>query len=411
MTEAALSLPPEPQSEDGADRERPRPVVDMAELAAFASGRRIVAAESSGRQIRVAWDDGTVQRFHPLWLRSECACPQCRDRVTLERTFDQFRLPQDLGATTIEVTAAGALRLVWSADGHVSLFDPGWLHRIARGEVPWTAGFGRPRLWRSELAGAIPTFGYQAVMTEPRALHDWLTALRDVGLTLLSGVPAEAREVERIARRISLPRDSNFGAVFDVMTLANANSNAYTAIELPPHVDLPTREYQPGFQFFHCLDNQAEGGESTYVDGFAVAEHLRAAEPETFRTLSEVPLGFRFLDQASDYVWHAPALVLDERDELREIRFIPWLMAPLAAAPERFEPVYRALRRLAELTRDARFQIRLKLTAGTMSAFDNRRILHGRAAFAPNSGRRHFQGCYIEREEVESRIRVLEREF
>ena len=113
-------------------------------------------------------------------------------------------------------------------------------------------------------------------MTEPQALHAWLTALRDTGLTLLTGVPAAEREVERIARRISLPRDSNFGAVFDVMTMANANSNAYTAIELPPHVDLPTREYQPGFQFFHCLDNQAQGGESTYVDGFAVAEHLRA---------------------------------------------------------------------------------------------------------------------------------------
>jgi gamma-butyrobetaine dioxygenase len=402
MTEAALSQPAEPARDL-------RPVVDMAELARFASTRRIVAAESSARSICITWDDGAVQRFHPLWLRSECACKGCRDRVTLERTFDQFRLPQELSAGSVEVTAAGALRLVWSTDGHVSEFDPGWLHQIARGEGPWTTGFGKRRLWRSELADAIPSFGYEAIMTEPRALHDWLIALRDEGLTRLSGVPGEPREVERIARRISLPRDSNFGAVFDVMTMANANSNAYTAIELPPHVDLPTREYQPGFQFFHCLDNQAAGGESIYVDGFAVAEHLRVEEPEVFRLLSQIPLGFRFYDKVSDYVWHAPALVLDERDELREIRFIPWLMTPLA--PERFEPVYQALRRFAELTRDPRFRIRLKLTAGTMSAFDNRRVLHGRAAFAPNSGRRHFQGCYIEREEVESRIRVLEREL
>jgi len=408
MTEAALSLPPQP----AALQARPQPVVDMAELAPFASPRRIVAAESSGDTVRVAWDDGTSLRLHPLWLRSECACPACRDRVTLERTFDQFRLPPDLALQQVEVTAAGALRLVWSADGHVSLFDPGWLYLNARGQGPGSTGRGMPRLWlAADLAGAIPTFEHGAVMTEARALHEWLCALRDVGLTLLTGVPAQPREVERIARRISLPRDSNFGAVFDVMTMANANSNAYTAIELPPHVDLPTREYQPGFQFFHCLDNQASGGESTYVDGFAVAEHLRAEEPDVFRLLSEIPLGFRFYDQVSDYVWHAPALVLDERDELREIRFIPWLMTPLLAAPERFEPLYRALRRFAELTRDARFQIRLKLTAGTMSAFDNRRILHGRAAFAPNSGRRHFQGCYIEREEVESRIRVLEREL
>jgi gamma-butyrobetaine dioxygenase len=199
--------------------------------------------------------------------------------------------------------------------------------------------------------------------------------------------------------------------VFDVMTLANANSNAYTAIELPPHVDLPTREYQPGFQFFHCLENRADGGESTYVDGFAVAEHLRAEEPEVFDLLATAKVGFRFCDQVSDYVWHAQTLVLDGQGALREVRFIPWLTAPLAAEPERFERLYSALRRFAELTRDPRFQIRLRLTAGTMSAFDNRRVLHGRAGFAPNSGRRHFQGCYVEREEVESRIRVLERQL
>jgi gamma-butyrobetaine dioxygenase len=93
------------------------------------------------------------------------------------------------------------------------------------------------------------------------------------------------------------------------------------------------------------------------------------------------------------------------------VRFIPWLMAPLAAEPERFQPLYGALRRFAELSREPRFQLRLKLAAGTMAAFDNRRVLHGRAAFEPASGRRHFQGCYIEREEVESRIRVLEREL
>jgi len=44
-----------------------------------------------------------------------------------------------------------------------------------------------------------------------------------------------------------------------------------------------------------------------------------------------------------------------------------------------------------------------------MSAFDNRRVLHGRAAFDETGGRRHFQGCYVEREEVTSRIAVLER--
>jgi gamma-butyrobetaine dioxygenase len=47
----------------------------------------------------------------------------------------------------------------------------------------------------------------------------------------------------------------------------------------------------------------------------------------------------------------------------------------------RFAAIHGALRGFDELARDPRFQLRIKLEAGMMSAFDNRRVLHGRAAF------------------------------
>ena len=63
-----------------------------------------------------------------------------------------------------------------------------------------------------------------------------------------------------------------------------------------------------------------------------------------------------------------------------------------------------------ELARNTYFNGQcIRLDGGTMSAFDNRRVLHGRAAFDEQGGRRHFQGCYVEREEITNRIRVLER--
>jgi gamma-butyrobetaine dioxygenase len=406
MSGLAMPLPSQAQTAPAVTTPaRPRPVVDMADPVPYASERRIVGAADHGGAIRVAWDDGEVVDFHPLWLRSECACPECRSRVTLERTFDHFRLPLHLAPVRVEVTGEGALRLVWSHGGHVSLFDPGWLRSKSRTDSAAAA----PAPWRADLVGALPTFDHAAIMSDERVLHAWLVALRDVGLTLLRGVPCAPGEVERIARRISLPRDSNFGVIFDVVTRPDANSNAYTTIELPGHVDLPTREYQPGFQFFHCLENQAAGGESTYVDGFALAEQLRRDEPENFRLLSETPIGFRFYDQVSDYAWRAPAIGLGPDGAVREIRFNPWLTEPLEVAPERFTAVFGALRRFDELSQDPRFQIRIRLAAGTMSAFDNRRVLHGRAAFDERGGRRHFQGCYVEREEVTNRIRVLER--
>jgi gamma-butyrobetaine dioxygenase len=382
-----------------------QPLVDMADPAPYAAGRRIMRAVNGADTVIVTWDDGVTTAFHPLWLRSECACAECRSRVTLERTYNHFQLPLALQPTAVEATAAGALRVVWPPDGHVSLFDPGWLWAKSRPQPAPPA----PAPWGAELATALPVFEHAAIMTDDRALHAWLVALRDVGLALLRGVPREPGEVDRIARRISLPRDTNFGVVFDVITKVDANSNAYTAIELPGHVDLPTREYQPGFQFFHCLENRAAGGESTYVDGFALAEHLRLEDPESYRLLCATPIGFRFYDRVTDYAWRAPVIGLGPDGQPREIRFNPWLTEPLEAAPERFAGVYGALRRFDELARDPRFQIRIRLDAGTMSAFDNRRVLHGRAAFDEQGGRRHFQGCYVEREEVISRIAVLER--
>ena len=223
MSGLAMPLAIEGQAAPGSTAPaRPRPVVDMADPAPYASERRIVGAADAGGAIRVAWDDGAVVDFHPLWLRSECACLECRSRVTLERTFDHFRLPLDLAPVQVEVTGEGALRLVWSPDGHVSLFDPGWLWSKSRPECAAAA----PAPWRAELVRALPTFEHAAIMSDERALHAWLVALRDVGLTLLRGVPCAPGEVERIARRISLPRDSNFGVIFDVITKVDANSNA-----------------------------------------------------------------------------------------------------------------------------------------------------------------------------------------
>ena len=40
-------------------------------------------------------------------------------------------------------------------------------------------------------------------------------------------------------------------------------------------MDLPWFELPPGYQFLHCLINAAKGGDSSAIDGFAVADYLR----------------------------------------------------------------------------------------------------------------------------------------
>ena len=51
-------------------------------------------------------------------------------------------------------------------------------------------------------------------------------------------------------------------------------------------------------------------------------------------------------------------------------------------------------------------KIRFKLEPGDLLTFDNWRVLHGRQAYQPSTGMRHLQGCYVDRDEVLSRLRM-----
>ena len=88
-------------------------------------------------------------------------------------------------------------------------------------------------------------------------------------------------------------------------------------------MDLPWFELPPGYQFLHCLINDSEGGNSSAIDGFAVAEYLRNNEKETFQTLSTIPLKFRDKDytQQSHRSFHAPAISLTKDNDFHDIRF------------------------------------------------------------------------------------------
>ena len=103
----------------------------------------------------------------------------------------------------------------------------------------------------------------------------WLQSIQTTGCALIHAVPLEDPAVGEVANRIGVMRHSNFGDLFDVQVDFDPVSNSNTGLKLPPHTDLPTREYQPGMQLLHCLVNDVQGGNSILVDGFRVAEEIR----------------------------------------------------------------------------------------------------------------------------------------
>jgi hypothetical protein len=84
--------------------------------------------------------------------------------------------------------------------------------------------------------------------------------------------------VERIARRISAARDSNFGVIFDVVTRPDANSNAYTTIELPAMSTCRPASTSRAFS----SSTAGEPGHGRRIElrrRLCLAEHLRRPSP------------------------------------------------------------------------------------------------------------------------------------
>lgn len=381
-----------------------------ADWRSFNTQHHIINSQLQDGGVTLVWNDDRKTVFHFEWLRDNCPCAECVHPVTREQVFEIVDVPVDLQASSAELTAEGDLAIAW-ADGHSSEFGAGWLRTHAYDTKSRQERLSTERtakMWKSDLT--IPSFDYNAVMNDDRALLSWLTAARDVGLTKMVNMPITEETMENVARRISFIRESNFGVVFEVRTKVEAvNSNAYTSLELPHHTDLPTRELQPGLQFLHCLVNDAIGGDSTFVDGFAIANHLKLEHPAAFELLTEVPVSFRNKAPQSDYRSLSPIIGLNARGEVSEIRLANWLRAPFDLSERDMPAFYQAYRTFSALTRQPEFIVRQRLNAGEMWCFDNRRTMHARQAFDQTSGMRHLRGCYMDRDELLSRILVLQR--
>ncbi|WP_224419261.1 MULTISPECIES: TauD/TfdA family dioxygenase [unclassified Modicisalibacter] len=383
------------------DTRQPRQA--MGELSAHDDGPALVEAVATGARITVDWADGARSHFPLLWLRDHCACAVCRHPLTRERLFVPL---QEIDAAPAVAIDDGVLRIDW-ADGHESRFDPVWL-RQRRLDAPDSTPDPLPqrRAWADDFRPA--RIAHHDFM-RTRGEREWLEALLRDGLVLLEDGPLADEEVSRLAGRIGPLRATNFGARFDVRSKPNPNNAAYTSIGLALHTDLPNWRQPPDIQLLYCLQNEAEGGESTFADGFAVAEALRESDPEAFRRLAETPIDFRFQDEDHDIAVRGPIIQLDAAGRPLEIRFNNWIRDTLRLPLDQVDAWYAAYRRFWQLLHDPRYQLEFALAPGEMVAFDNRRVLHGRKAFDPNTGKRHLQGTYLDLDLLESRLRVLAR--
>lgn len=360
---------------------------------------------AGARTIAVAWPDGTTADFPFLWLRDNC--PTGLHPETHERTFELLSVPDTLApvGATIETDC-----LVIRWPDHTTELDLDWLAAHRPGERAHDPADVSPVLWRGTVTkDALPSATASSLLDSDRALSDWLKTAKAHGLALVTELDDRVDAGMEIARRIGFLRETNFGVEFDVVSKPDPNNLAYTAGRLPLHTDLPNQELPPGFQFLHCIANSADGGGSMFCDGFAVADAIQKEDPAAFDLLASQPIPLRFHDATCDIRKRDTVIRRDFDGRLQEVRFNAHIAATFDMPAHLMSAYYRAYRMYMAMSRSAAFEVTLRLEPCEMVVFDNRRVLHGRDAFDPSTGHRHLHGCYVDRGEWDSRMRVLAR--
>jgi len=365
----------------------------------------------NGSGLDVEWNDGEKSNFNFMWLRDNC--PTSRDKDSRHRMFNLLEVSTNISPKQFKINAEGKLEIEWSEGNHTSYYDQKWLRENCYTINNKKKYISPYVLWDNSLNSKLSTvqIEHDEIMDSDKGLIKWLELLHYYGIAIVKKAPIEKKSALPVLNRIGSIRETFFKTPFEVINIPKPNNSAYTAHALRNHMDLPWFENPPGYQFLHCLINKAEGGNSSAVDAFAVADYLRKNEKGIFESLVSVPLKFKDNDytQESIRIFHAPAITLTKDDDYNDIRFSVATMDTLDCHPDIMDKVYKAHHRLGNLLHDDKFQIKFRLNPGDIFSFNNRRVLHGRTAFDPNSGHRHLQGYYIDRDEIIGRLNFLKK--
>jgi len=371
----------------------------------------ISKVSKNGSALNIEWSDGEKSNFNFLWLRDNC--PTAHDKDSRHRMFNILEISTNIEPKTYKINNEGKLEIEWSEGNHTSFYEQEWLRKncyTINNNKEYVSPY---QLWDSSLQKNLKsiTIEHGEIIGSDEGLIKWLELLHYKGIAIVKNAPTEKESAFPVLNRISHTRETFFKTPFEVINVPKPNNSAYTAHGLRNHVDLPWFENPPGYQFLHCLINSAKGGDSSVVDAFTVANYLKNNEKEIFETLVNVPLKFRDKDytQVSHRSFHAPAISLTKDGDYNDIRFSVATMDALDCHPDVMEKVYKAHHRFGNLLHDDKFVVKFRLEAGDIFCFNNRRLLHGRTEFDPNSGHRHLQGYYMDRDEIIGRLNYLKK--
>ena len=351
-------------------------------------------------------NQGQKKEIHPFWLRERVNGESFIDEATQQRLFDPTKLEEDIKINSLnlsdqflEITFNDGAYTKFAIQNILREFDnENVIKKIKK--IEWDSSFTN-----------FKNFEFEDNFFNEKVMYEALIDFYKFGFVIFKDVPTKDNFIKNFANSIGSIRRTNFGEFFNVKSKPNPNDLAYTSLALAPHTDNPYRNPVPCIQMLHCIENEVSGGLSTLVDGYTVTEKLKKDFRNYYNILTEVKVRFQFIDQSVILEDWAEMIQLNEKGEFKQVRFSPRLDFVPLMEKNKLELFYSARKKISELYNSDQYRIEFKLNPGDLLMMDNHRLLHGRTSYDTNQGNRFLQGCYIDYDSTEGKLKHLKRKF
>ena len=350
--------------------------------------------------------EGLKKEIHPFWLRERVNEESFVDRATQQRLFDPTELKKNIEIKKLNLSEK-FLEICFNDGVKTKLAIQSILKEFSNiNDIK----FIEKIKWDSSLKN-LNNFDFKENIFEEKIMYDALINFYKYGFIIFKNVPVQNNFIVNFANSIGSVRRTNFGEFFNVKSKPNPNDLAYTSLALAPHTDNPYRNPVPCIQLLHCIENKVSGGLSTLVDGYTVTEKLKKNFSDYYKILTEIKVRYQFIDKNIILEDWAEMIQLDENKKFKQVRFSPRLDFVPLMEKEKLELYYSARNKISELYNSDDYRIEFKLKPGDLLMMDNYRLLHGRTSYDANEGERFLQGCYIDYDSTEGKLKHLQRKF
>lgn len=329
-------------------------------------------------------------RFHFAWLRDNCPCPECRDGSSYQKIHDPTERRAE--ARNVEIQKDAVL-VAWEDDPQPHRIDRSWLSANAYDRPHTESGPDERIMWdHASISRSAPAI-YDARNLDRTA---WMDSIATWGFVRIGHLARERLEpfvasIGPISRYIS-PEP-----FISIKIVPGGEDLGLSSVALSPHSDLSYMPHMhPLIVGLYCVANNAPGGESILVDGYRVTADLAREAPQDFKRLCQTPVTFRQFDPAAGYHFSRTTPIIRTKPDgsLSAITFshknfhvdLPF---------EEMKDFYESYGKLLARLKDARYQTVFKLEPEQVLLVENERVLHGRTAFDPQRGSRHFEAFHV----------------